>query len=325
MGKKLELHEIVAKYKQLAEELGRQPTSRDLWKVVSNRQIANYGFNTIVKAAGFIPRPNNSTVQRQELDIRNPRILYFDIEVSPMWVKTYSLSKNDYISPKNIKRDWYLYSYCGIFEGEEDKPYYLDNRYAKDIKDDRQLVEGLHDLLSMADILVGHNIDRFDIKKFNARAVKYGLPPLTPKKTIDTLKIAKRYFAFSSNSLDYIANYLELKERKSGHSRFPGDMLWEGLESGDIEAWEECYKYNLQDCKVTQELFKRLSVYDTQISIQAFTQSRICICGSTSFKKDGFKFTKAGKHQVRRCKSCGKVFTEKQNLIEKDMRKLLFQ
>ena len=320
MGKSVDLHELVSKYKQLAADLGKQPTSRDFLEVTSNRQITKFGFNNIVKAAGFEPRRET----RQELPTYTPKVLYFDIEVSSMIVKTYTLNPQ-YISYKNIKKDWYLYSYAVIFEGGEDKPYYLDNRYAADISDDRQLVEGLHDLLSKADILVGHNIDRFDIKKFNAKAILYNLPPLTPKKTYDTLKMAKKLFAFSSNSLDYIASYLGLKERKSGHSKFPGDKLWEGLEEGNLEAWDECQLYNIQDCRVTQELFKKLCTYDTTVNFNAIAEDRICVCGSTSFKKDGFKFTKTGKYQAHRCLTCGKVYTEKHNLIEKDLRKILLQ
>lgn len=323
MGKQLELHELVSKYKELAAELDRQPTSRDFWKVVSNRQIAKHGFNNIVKAAGYEPNPANHQKSREECLIQPPKILYFDIEVSAMEVKTYSLYP-DYISHKNITKEWYLYSFAGIFEGD-DRSYYLDNRYASDITDDRQLIEGLHHLLSQADILVGHNIDRFDIKKFNARAIKWGLPPITPKKTYDTLKMAKRLFAFTSNSLEYIANYLDLKERKSGHARFPGDSLWKEMEAGNIEAWDECYLYNVQDCKVTQELFKKLCTYDPQVNVQAFYMTRTCICGSSSFRKDGKKVTKSGQFQAYRCKSCGKIYTEKQNLIEKDLRKMLFQ
>jgi hypothetical protein len=323
MSENTELHDLVAKYKQLASELGKQPTSRDFWKVASNRKIAKYGFNKIASMAGFSPRIPTKDRSMQGLVVGAPRILYFDIEVSPMWVKTYSL-KTDYISHKNIKRHWHIYSYAGIFEGC-DKQYYLDNRYSKDISDDRQLIEGLHDLLSQADILVGHNIDSFDIKKFNTKAVKYGLDPISFKKSYDTLKMARKYFKFDSNSLDFIANYLELKERKSGHTKFPGDALWEGLEAGDLEAWDECQLYNLQDCRVTQELFKRLAPYDTSINIQAFHQQRACICGSKEFMKFGHTYTKSGKFQVYRCKSCGKKFTEKQNLIEKDMRQMLFK
>lgn len=325
MNKTLELHDVVSKYKELAKELGKQPTSREFFKLISARQITKLGgFNSIVKAAGFIPIEPKG-MNRTPLGIEAPRILYFDIEVSFMHVKTYQLAGNDYISPKKIIRDWFLYSYAGIFEGEEDKPYYLDNRYSSKLEDDRQLIEGLHDLLSKADIICGHNNKRFDLKKFNARAVKWGLDPLPPKIVYDTLTMAKKTFSFTSNSLDYIANYLELKERKSGHSKFPGDMLWDEIEKGNIEAWDECQLYNIQDCRVTQELFKRLAAYDPQINIQAFFQSRKCICGSINFRKDGFKHTKSGKFQIRRCSSCGKVYTEKQNLIEKDLRKMLFQ
>jgi DNA polymerase elongation subunit (family B) len=318
MPTKLGLQDLVQKYQNLAKELESKPTYRDFCKVVSSRQFSKVcSFNDIVRASGFeVYTPADRDI------FVPPKILYFDIELSAMQVKTYTLSP-DYISHKKILRDWHLYSYAGIFEGET-TAYYLDNRYASDITDDRQLVEGLHDLLSKADILVGHNAQKFDLKKFNARAIKYGLPPISPKQTYDTLKMAKRLFAFSSNSLEYIAKFLQLTHLKSSHAKFPGDSLWDEIEKGNLEAWEECREYNIQDCVVTRELFHRLATYDSRVNIQAYNMERVCICGSKSFVSNGYTHTRAGKFQVKMCKSCGKKHREKENLIPKDMRKLLF-
>lgn len=316
----IDVHELVKRLKALSSELdGRTPTLREFEQSgVSKRQILKHKYSELCKMAGLEINKHAQTTEPIEPVIRPPRILIFDIETSYMLVKTYSL-RTDYISHKNIVNDWHLLSYAGKFRGE-DKFYYLDQRYAQDKSDDRQLAEGLHDLISQADILVGHNLDRFDLKKFNTRAAKYNLPPIAPKITHDTLKILRKYFALSSNSLEYAAKFLQLKNRKSSHGKFPGDSLWEECLKGNVEAWEECRLYNQQDCAVTEELFDFLAKYEPSINYQAFYQAQVCQCGSEKFFKDGFKYTRQGKFQVFRCHKCSKTFQGKENLIDKDMR-----
>ena len=241
-----------------------------------------------------------------------------------MLVKVYGLRNNVYISHKNIVKDWHLLSYAAQWEGE-DTIHYLDQRYSPNVEDDRQLIEGLHHLLSSADIVVGHNIDSFDLKKFNTRAAKYNLPPLVQFQTHDTLKIARKFFSFSSNSLEYIAKFLNLENRKSSHGKYPGDALWEACMNGDIEAWEECKSYNEQDVRVTRELYLYLSKYDHRINLSSFYMRPTCSCGSSAFKKHGVRYTKSAIKQRYICLDCGKTFQARENLIDKDLRKGFFQ
>jgi DNA polymerase III epsilon subunit-like protein len=50
------------------------------------------------------------------------------------------------------------------------------------------VVKKLHGLLNQADIVIGHNSDKFDLKKVAARCIYHGLKPISPVKTIDNLE-----------------------------------------------------------------------------------------------------------------------------------------
>jgi DNA polymerase elongation subunit (family B) len=316
----IETHEIVSRLKQLADELGKTPTLKQLeLSGISKRQIHKHKYSELCKMAGLDPNRRPQNLEPFEIMVRPPRILIFDVELSDMLVRTYSL-RNDYISPNNIVKDWFFLSYAAKF-WKEDKFFYLDNRYALDTSDDRQIVEGLHHLLESADIVVGHNMKSFDLKKLNARILFYNLPPIKDVRVIDTLKILRRIAAITSNSLDYIGKYLNLKNRKSNHGKFAGKSLFDECMKGNFDAWVECELYNKQDCVVTEELFEYLMPHDKSINFQSFTQQRICSCGSKEFKKNGFKHSPTGVFQMFICIQCSKHHQHKENLIDKEVKK----
>jgi len=317
----MELHSLVSQLKELKNKLGEIPTREVFLKEckVTDWQLRKHTFKKLLELASIKEEPE----EKIQL-IRPPRILYFDIESVGLEVKTYQL-KNDYISPKNVLKDWSLLSYAGAFEGEPEKFFYLDQRFAQDKREDRQLTEGLHDLLQNADILVGHNIDRFDLKKFNTKAAKYNLEPLRKIITYDTLKMARKYFAVTSNSLWYLANFFNLENRKSEHGKFAGDKLWDECMAGNLEAWIENEHYNKMDVSVTRELFKYIVKYDSRINFQSFFQKPTCSCGSHDFYKDEINYAKNGAFQSYRCIDCGKSYEAKENLIDKDLRKGFFR
>src|ERR1700719_3656227 len=94
--------------------------------------------------------------------------------------------------------------------------------YKKNTEDDKALVTDLWTIFDQADIQIGHNADKFDIKKSNARFLMHKLNPPSPYKTVDTLKIARRAFKLDSNKLDDLGYYLGLG-RKLPHTGF---HLW---------------------------------------------------------------------------------------------------
>lgn len=121
----------------------------------------------------------------------------------------------------------------------------------KDPLNDYEVVCRLHKALNSADVLIGHNSDNFDIKKFNTRAIQYGLDPIQGKKQIDTLKIARKYFKFTSNKLRYIAQYLGVGEKDESPD-------WDLILAGDRAEIKRMREYNKQDVVVTEAVYKRL-------------------------------------------------------------------
>jgi len=82
------------------------------------------------------------------------------------------------------------------------------------VKNDRRIMKGLWELLNQADYVVGHNVDGFDIKKVNNRFVQLGMDLPYMYKTVDTLKLSRKYFPFESNGLDYIAQKIGGKAKQ---------------------------------------------------------------------------------------------------------------
>lgn len=318
----MELHELVSKLKELARELGKTPTVvQFVASGISKRQINKFKYSEICKAAGLEVNKHAQTTDPVEPVIRPPRILFFDIETAPIKGYTWGTYEQSVIK---VIEDWFVLSYAAKFR-DDDRFFYLDQRYAKPVEDDFQLLCGIHHLLSEADILVGHNSMRFDTRKLNARFIKHGLPPLNHYTQIDTLKIARKHFAFTSNKLADLAKFLQCDIHKSTHAKFPGFSMWDECLKGNQEAFSEMESYNKTDVDVLIAVFNKLAPWEPTINYQSFHYVPTCSCGNTKFYKDGFKYSRQGKFQARRCSQCSKTFVEKQNQIDKDLRQGFFK
>lgn len=234
------------------------------------------------------------------------KILLYDIETSP--------SIGAYFDPykeNNILwtiEEWRMLSFAFKWYGEKRThcrilPDY--SLYSEDPKNDRALVEDLYSLFNEADIIIGHNGDRFDIRKTNARFIKHGLQPTPPYKTVDTLKIAKKYFKFDSNRLDALGDYLGVGRKL----RTGGQDLWHDVMDGDMKAWERMRRYNKQDVVLLENVYNVLKPWMTNHPVVEFSDIDIAcpLCGSKDLERRGFSFTNSGlsKKQRYRCK-CGK-------------------
>jgi uncharacterized protein YprB with RNaseH-like and TPR domain len=316
----MDLHALVAKLKDLAREKGKTPTLREfVASGVSKRVINKYRYSELCKMAGLEVNKHADTTEPVDVVVRPPRILFFDIETAPITGYTWGTYDQNVIK---VLKDWFVLSYAAKYRDDE-RYFYMDQRFAKPIEDDFQLLCGIHHLISESDILVSHNGDRFDRRKLNARFIKHGLAPLNHYQSIDTLKIARKHFAFTSNKLADLAKFLDCEIEKSSHAKYPGFSMWDECMKGNHEAFAEMESYNKTDVDVLIQVFNKLAPWEPTINIQSFYQRQKCICGGESFHKDGFRFTRQGRFQVFRCKAhgCGKTFTAKENLIDKDMRK----
>jgi uncharacterized protein YprB with RNaseH-like and TPR domain len=323
MGK-VTFHDLVVKLKELARELERTPTQLEFLNAgASKRQIAKYKYSKIVQAAGLEPNKHAQKTDPVEPSVKAPRVLFYDIETAPITSYVWGLFDQN-IGLNQIVEDWFILSFAARYQGET-QYHYFDQRSAMPVQNDENLLISVHKVLSCADVLVGHNSVRFDFKKLNARFIKHGLAPLNNFIHIDTLKIARKHFAFTSNKLSYLAEYLKCDIKKSEHQKFPGMNLWAECLKGNPEAFQEMESYNKTDVDVLELVYNKLAPWEPTINFQSFYFGTICSCGHTKFFKDGFRYTRQGKFQIFRCHNCSKTFTAKENLIDKDLRKSFFK
>lgn len=257
--------------------------------------------------------------------MKKPKILVFDIETAPILSYVWKLFDEN-IGLNQIKTDWYVISWGAKWLGDpSSKIMYQDQRNAKNIEDDKKLLQGIWNLLEEADVVITQNGVRFDSKKLNARFVYHGFKPPKGYKHIDTYKIAKKYFSFTSNKLEYMADKLNTKYKKLKHDNFSGFELWKECLAGNPKAWEEMERYNKHDVLSLEELYYKLIPWDNTINFNLFTDSLVntCTCNSIQVRKRGFHYTRVGKYQQFQCRDCGKWTIGKENLFPKEKRKAL--
>lgn len=120
--------------------------------------------------------------------------------------------------------------------------------------DDRLLMEAMWKILDEADIVVGWNSVRFDVKKVQARMISLGMKPPSPFKQVDVMAQKKRITMSNSNKLD------DTGEEWGTGRKLPnvGWALWMGCAEGDEASWRRMQKYNIQDTILTEKNYKVL-------------------------------------------------------------------
>lgn len=239
---------------------------------------------------------------------RKSRNLYYDLEVAPAlgWFFGNGYQTNIY----HVETYPKVISYSCQWEGEKeifgktlaDYPGYKPSRF--DI-DDTKLVKELHEIMEEADVLIGHNSDKFDMLHINTRFLENQLLPLDKKIQIDTLKIARKYFKMPRNNLDEIYRFIYKKPGKT-KDRY-NDLIWPCLD-GDKGAWKKMLKYNKRDVFITREVYRAMrGFHHTHPNLNFFTRGeKTCgNCQKQTLMKDGLRYRKAGIFQRYRCKNCG--------------------
>ena len=228
-----------------------------------------------------------------------PRILLWDVETSPLVVTTWGLFK-PHLSHDNIQQESLVICAAWKWLGQEEVGSVGVNPARP--KNDRRVITTLHRVLQEADVLVAHNGDKFDLRKFNARAIYYGMDPLRDIPTIDTLKVARRVASFNSNRLDYLGKFL------CGVGKIKTDYdLWLRVMDGDQVALDQMMEYNRGDIIVLEKVYNRLRPYMKKHPNASLYREEHCCptCGSTNLQKRGFKFQQTTRREAYQCKDCG--------------------
>ncbi len=242
--------------------------------------------------------------------IKQPRCLVLDIETSPLLAYVWDL-KDQNIALNQIKKDWNVLGWAAKWLGDPaSKIIYHDQSKAKDISDDKAILEVLWKLLDEADIVITQNGARFDGPKLNARFIQHGMRPPRPYKHLDTYQIVSKVARFTSHKLEYLTAKLCTQYKKLSHKKFPGMTLWNECLDRNPEAWKEMRTYNIHDVLSTEELYQKIKAWAPETMARPFVVTDAAIkcgtCGEIGHMREG-KVRHARKHVYRQhsCLKCG--------------------
>lgn len=172
-------------------------------------------------------------------------ILYIDTENSKSIYGNYGAKvPSKYLRTDDLIQPWYMFGWCASYVG--DTAVWSGFVTGKEsLKcDDKRIAQELWGLMDAAEIIAGHNVAGFDLKKINTIFLKHKLPALDKKATIDTLKIARSCLSLESNKLDYVSQWLGF----SGKDDITNDDWW-AAQRGDAKTLKKIEKYCVGDVK----------------------------------------------------------------------------
>lgn len=167
-----------------------------------------------------------------------------------------------------------------------------------------------------ADGVISKNGIKFDIPWIRTELAKLRMKPLPPLTHIDLEKVARGYFRFLSNKLDWIAQYLGVGKKKGNEKGF---KLWrEVIEDECPKARRQMVKYCANDLVITEEAYMVLRPHiENHPAIRAVGAEGCPKCGSKHTKKDGFRYTKCFRIQQHQCLNpvCAGYFSGKREKV----------
>lgn len=241
------------------------------------------------------------------------KILLFDIETAPMEVYTWGLYNQD-IGIGQIKKDWYVLMWAAKWYGSGVTHFNALNQhpsYAGGSDCEEEVVRSLWHLLNEADIVVAQNGKAFDVRKMNAKFLEFGMKPPSPYKIVDTYKIAKANFGFSSHKLDYMGKLLGF----GGKNKTDFD-LWLGCMSGDKKAWKTMIDYCVKDVDLLEEVYTQIRSWDKYHPIVHVKNTICChLCGSEQLTYIGDYNTTVSTFMTYECKDCAHQQRSRVNVL----------
>lgn len=296
---------------------------------LSSRQIA--------ELLGISKSGINYTIQRESTNLQydpkdvafkksnGPKILIFDTETSCPLVFAFGRRKQ-FINDKAIYKEGgriLCFSYKW-FGNSTVYSHWMSPEEIED-NDDSRITCILFGLYEEADAVVGYNLQGFDDKVVQTRALACGLGKLPSVKKLDPYLQAKKKLRLPSNSLDNVCAYFGLPQKTA-----TGMELWTKVQSGDTAAMKEMVDYCENDVQVLENVYlllQNLGNVNTDYNASLYFEDdlvRCRTCGSTDVEATGRNVTtSASVFEEVRCNSCGGVHRHKTAKTTKEKRKNL--
>lgn len=172
------------------------------------------------------------------------------------------------------------------------------------------MMQGIWDMLDEADVVIGFNSNKFDVKRVNAEFLRLGWEPPSPYMKLDLLTQARKQFAFSSNRLKDLLKELGLTPKLEDNANM---QLWMDVYFEKKAAQERMKSYNKQDVRSTEEFYQFILPWITPhpnwglfVDDVADGANPVCpTCGEQDMHPHKKRYTKVKAYMQWKCGSCG--------------------
>lgn len=228
------------------------------------------------------------------------KILLIDIETAPNLAFCWGLFEQN-ISINQIQDSSYIL--CWAAKWLDGKEMMFDSVRKSGSK---KMLERVRKLLCEADVVVHYNGTKFDIPTLNKEFLTHKMPPPSPYKQLDLLRVSRGAFRFQSNKLDYVSQSLGLGS-KTAH---PGFQLWIDCMANKADAWRLMEKYNKQDVLLLEKVYYEFRPWiKGHPNHSLYSGAAVCPhCASKHFQARGIQRTLAAIYQRFQCLDCGSWF-----------------
>lgn len=238
---------------------------------------------------------------------RTAKVLFIDIETAYMEARGIWDSKTEYIRPNRITKDWSILCWGAKWLSESEILGQVVTPKEAINREEHTIIGGIWKLIDQADIVVTQNGTNFDHKRLNTKFLKWGLPKPSPYVIVDTLKVARDNFAFTSNSLDELGKKLLGIEGKIKMTEHDWDLCVEG----NKEALEKMLTYCKRDvAPLLEDVYLTFLPWIKSQNLNVYTNhdSDVCPnCESTDLSWSVQYATKQGLWNGFRCLTCGSI------------------
>ena len=239
--------------------------------------------------------------------VRN-RILILDVERLPGISRQYWWDrgdlKNRYVHYETVERSPRTTIVCAKWY---DSPELIELA-EWDPGGRKKFLRRIHELMSRADIIVGHNLDQADVPWLAGDLyIEGNLPPLPPFKTVDTLKVLRKQFKSGApfKGLDAFCQIVGIPNKTDRYDR---EAMERAVADKSVEDRERLVAYCSGDVVATQGLYDYLRPYITNhpaLFVDGKDKLTVCNrCGHDTQPVAKRYVANVLSYSMRKCVSC---------------------
>lgn len=241
------------------------------------------------------------------MSTKSPRILFYDCETTPLQARIWHLGEQVVRHTQLVPGFDSYRIICISYAWNDNKPAKTID-WGYQAQDSARVVAEFDKVAKHAEVIIGKNSDRFDVKHVNTQRLLHGLPPFPDwmNYTDDVEKQLRKYFVFPSFSLDYVSKEFGL----GGKIKMAFQDWVDIVQKSNRASFAKMLKYNRKDVEDTRALWNKLKPYIkpkanvASLYAMAENPSTCPACKSSTLTKRGYTYSTSQRRQRFQCSVC---------------------